>query len=697
MTVDVGGTFSDVTVTNGAGDLWIAKSPTRERTSVAVVEALDVLGAQMGTTADDILTRTDIFVYSTTLAINAILEKRTARTALLVTAGFPDILTRREGGRADAFDNRTPFPPPYVPRQLTFEVPERIDSEGQVVRPLDELAAEAIAARVRDENIEAVAVCLLWSVVNPVHELTIARLLDEDADGVAVTLSHQVWPALGEYRRASATAIDASLKPIMTAHLRAIDTDLRARSFGGELLAATSFGGVMHLEDLSRQPIYSVKSGPALAPTAGRAYAATLTPEKTGAPPALNVVVCDTGGTSFDVSLVRDGAVVLTGDTWLGGRFVGDLLPTSSVDARSIGAGGGSIATLDPVGLLRVGPESAGAQPGPACYGLGGIRPTVTDAAAVLGYLDPDYFMGGRLLLDLEAARKAIGGLSADLGRSDEEAALAVLIVANEHMADAIRDITVNEGLDPRECRMVAGGGAAGLTIGAIAGEVGASSVLIPSSAGALSAVGGQYGDIVAQFSTVSGVTSTADLDIAAISRAWDELRAKADPFVERLQGRGVGSVRMEYFAETRYAFQVWTMELPVDIEQVVRTGDPGVISAAFDHQHERVYAVSEPGQVVEILSWRVRVTAEVGVGRQLTRRTGAALAAPVDHLPPRRLYFGSHGWLDAQRHHTSTLTPGASIPGPALLVDETTTLVVYPGSTVEVTPNGDYLMKVQP
>jgi N-methylhydantoinase A len=595
VTVDVGGTFSDVTVTDQAGHLWISKSPTtRDRASIAILDALESLSPELGGDAKTTLSNTSLFVYSTTRATNAILERRTARTAFLTTQGFPDILVRREGGRANAFENREPFPEPFISRDMTFEVPERINAEGGIERALQPADVLALVGQLAARKVEAVAVCLLWSVRNPVHELLIGELFAEHLDGVAVTLSHQIWPSLREYRRASATAIDASLKPLMAEHLSIIEADLYDNNFRGELLAATSFGGVMHLAELSRQPIYSVKSGPALAPTAGRAYASALSASQHTAP-AQNIVVCDTGGTSFDVSLVRDGQIVLTSETWLGARFTGDLLPTSSVDARSIGSGGGSIASLDRGGLLRVGPESAGAQPGPACYGRGGTKPTVTDAAAVLGYLDPDFFMGGRLQLDLDAARTAIHQLAGELGMSDEAAAIAILNVANEHMVDAIRDITVNEGIDPRECLLVAGGGAAGLTIGAIVAEIGAPEVLIPSAAGTLSAVGGQHSDIVAEFNTALGVSNTDHLDLNAVTAAYDHLRGRAEEFGAEMERRGLPAVTLEYFAEARYAFQVWTMELPVDLPALITTADTSAVSANFDRLHERVYAVSEP------------------------------------------------------------------------------------------------------
>ena len=378
-----------------------------------------------------------------------------AKTAFLVTAGFPDILVLKEGGKHGVHDFETDYPDPYIPQAHTFEIDVRIDAEGGVVTPLDRAQARAALGLVKERGFEAVAVCLLWAVANPAHEQALAALIEEVLPGVPYTLSHRLIPIVREYRRASATAIDASLKPLMQAHLQGMEDDLRDAGCKGEILVSTSVGGCMHVDELVERPIHTVKSGPAMAPVAALAYSQV---EGFGD----DVIVCDTGGTTFDVGLVRDGAVKQTRETWIGGQWIGHILAISSVDVRSIGAGGGSIAWIDPGGLLRVGPRSAGAVPGPACYGTGGTEPTVTDAALLLGYLDPDYFLGGRLTLDIDAARRAVGRLAEQLGKSPDDGAHAVMSLANELMIKAIQDITVTEGFNPRECTLVAGGGAAG-------------------------------------------------------------------------------------------------------------------------------------------------------------------------------------------------------------------------------------------
>lgn len=684
ITADVGGTFTDVVVVDDrTAELAIGKATTRDRVFDGVRDAVESAAATWGGCGADLLADCPLFVYSTTLATNAIIERKTGKTALLTTAGFPDVLVLREGGKSSPFDLDVAYPGPFVPRRLTFEIPERIDAEGAVVRELDEGAARRVVRGFASHGVEAVAVCLLWSVANPVHELRLAQIVADELPGVPCTLSHRLNPVVREYRRASATAIDASLRPLMTEHLAGIERDLAGAGFNGELLAATSYGGVMHAGDLGESPIFSVKSGPALAPVSGKFYAER---ERSAA----DVVVCDMGGTSFDVSLVRDGKVNFTRETWLGERFLGHLIATSSVDVRSVGAGGGSIAWVDDGGLLRVGPRSAGARPGPACYGRGGDRATVTDAAVVLGYLSPEHFLGGRMALDADAARKVIVELGELLGLDELATADAVLAVASERMVGAIRDITVAEGLDPRESVFVAGGGAAGLTIARIVGQLGCETVVVPRTAGALSAVGGQYSDVVAEF-TASCPTSTADFDYESVNATLRELDASADRFARALAERGITDTRRDYIVEARYAFQVWEIELPVPTNRFSAQDDVRALADAFHAEHERMFAISEPGQRVDTLTWRLRFTAELGEDREL--RPVATVTDGVTRSV-HRAYFHDTGLVDTPVYSAADLWPGAVLHGPAIVTEPTTTIVVEPGWTVTVSPSNNYLLE---
>lgn len=685
ITSDVGGTFTDVVVADASGRLTVGKAPTTPlRIFGGLRVALEVAAAQVGHDLGSLLAETDLFVYATTRATNAILEGKTAKTAFLVTEGFPDVLVRREGGKLNPFDFSEPPPPPYVPRRLTFEIAERIDAEGGVVTPLDEERAREVLRGLPARGVEAVAVCFLWGIANPVHEQVLGRLIEEELPGVPYTLSHRLNPIIREYRRASSAVIDASLKPLMQDHLREMQDDLHAAGFDGALVAAISVGGVMHVDDLIERPIYSVKSGPAMAPVAGRTYAEAET--GTG-----DVIVCDTGGTSFDVSLVRDGSVVFTRETWLGPRLTGHLTGLSSVDVRSIGAGGGSIAWVDPGGLLRVGPESAGAEPGPACYGRGGERPTVTDAAAVLGYLDPEFFLGGRMALDVDAARAVVARVADELGTTVEEGALAIMAVANEHMVEAIRTMTINEGVDPRESLLVAGGGAAGLNIVPIARELECRRVLVPRTAGALSACGAQYSDVMTEIGA-SGMTTTDTFAFDDVNQALRSIDAEIEQFAAGLRARGFTDFRTDYFVEARYPYQVWDLELPLSRGAFDDDGDVAALVRDFHDAHERVFAVKEPGQHVECVHWKGRLTVALDRPPLQTSPNGRAGGRVVR---TRTALFAQTGLVETQIYEGSSLVPGTVIDGPAVIEEATTTVVVYPGSSATVTEYGNYLIEV--
>jgi len=686
ITCDVGGTFTDVVVSDATGHLSVAKALTQpEHLFAGLRSALEQVAEQLAESVEQLLGRASLFVYSTTQATNAILEGTTARTAFLCTEGFPDILVRREGGSLRPYDYTRAFPEPYVPRRLTFEIAERIDVEGNVVVALDERGASEQLARIRALGVQAIAVCLLWSTANPEHELALGSLIERELPGVAYSLSHRVNPIVREYRRASGTSIDASLKPLMQQHLPEIADGLRAAGFTGEMLAASSAGGVVGLSELVERPLWSVRSGPSLAPVAARALVAAETGHG-------EVIVCDTGGTSFDVSLIRAGDLVFTGETWLGEPFAGHLTGLSSVDVRSIGAGGGSIAWVDPGGLLRVGPHSAGADPGPACYGRGGMRATVTDAALALGYVDPERFLGGAMTLDVRAAERALGELAGTLGIGLRDAAHAVLAVANERMIAAIHELTVEQGLDPRESTLVGGGGAAGLTILTIARELGCREVLIPRAAGVLSALGGQHSDIVCEV-TAPHLTDSQEFDFAGVGRILDGLRERMLAFEAELPQGLAGEPQRRYFVEARYAHQVWDISLPLPDDGIADECALERVVASFHDAHERIFAVREPGQRVEMSQWKGRVVASTAKPPLSATRDRSTLAAEAQR---RRAFFPDLGELEIPEHLGERLAPGASVPGPALVIEPETTIVVYPGWTAHVTELGNYRLELR-
>ena len=686
--MDTGGTFTDIVVLDPEGALHIGKSlTTPERIFDGMAGALGVVAEDLGIELGKLLAATDVLIYGTTRATNAVVTKRTAKTAFVTTRGFRDTLTLKEGGKHGPHDYSYDYPDPYIPRRRSFEVTERIGAEGEVVQPLDLAEVRQVLGTLKQRGFEAVAVSLLWSIANPTHELAIGALIEEIMLGVPYTLSHQLVPILREYRRASATAIDASLKPLMQKHLGEMAADLRQAGFAGDLLVSTSVGGCQEVEELIARPIHTLKSGPAMAPVAGRAYSAV---EKLSG----NAIVCDTGGTTFDVGLVRDGSLVYTRDSWLGQRWLGDIIGTSTVDVRSIGAGGGSIAWLDAGGLLRVGPQSAGSVPGPACYGRGGDQPTVTDAALVLGYIDPQYFNGGRLKLDSAAAHRVITRLAGEIGRSPDETAAAIMVIANELMIKAIGEITVNEGVNPRESVVVAGGGAAGFNIMPIARELGCATVILPRLASALSACGMQYSDIVFE-ATRSRFSDDRNFDIAGVNRALEEIEAELAAFRRGLKGAEGAEARIELLVEARYRAQVWELDTVLPKVRINDATDIAALAEAFHQTHERVYAVRDEGSPVEFVNWKGRIAIRLFAPPSPPDVTATAYRPAPDTERP--CFFVETGRAATPVYRGSMLQPGAQIAGPAIIEEPTTTIVVYPGLSAALSAAGNYILHCVP
>lgn len=685
ISVDTGGTFTDVVVADATGIRAIGKAlTTPDRIFAGMRAAIEVAAQEIGLSGGALLSDTDMLIYGTTRATNAVVTKSTAKTAFLTTRGFRDILVLKEGGKYDPHDYSYDYPPPYIPRRYTFEIDERIDAQGNIVRPLDRKQARDVIHALREHKFEAVSVCLLWSIANGAHEKEIGRLIEQELPGIAFTLSHELVPIVREYRRASTTAIDASLKPLMQRHLREMESDLRAAGFSGELLVGTSAGGCQHVAEVVERPVTMLKSGPAMAPVAGKAY---ITIENLGR----DAIVCDTGGTTFDVGLVRDGELVYTRDSWLGRRWLGHMVAMSTVDVRSIGAGGGSIAWIDAAGLLRVGPQSAGAVPGPACYGAGGDQPTVTDACVVLGWFDPDYFNGGRMQLDAAAAYRVIEELSQRLGRSVSNTAFAIITIANELMIKAIHEITVSEGVNPRESVIVAGGGAAGFNILPIARELGCSTTILPKTASAMSACGMQYSDIVFE-QTRSRVTMSGSFDLDGVNGALSEIDAALDQFRRKIHGAAGATVRKEFLVEARYKSQVWELDTPLPVKRFHTAKDVAALVEAFHTVHDRVYAVRDEQSEVECVNWRGRISIRLAeppkpVQRKMKRRTPKPWTR-------RDAYFGPDDVRQTPVFRGGELEPGAFIAGPAIIEEPTTTIVVYPQMSATVSPSGHYILR---
>lgn len=682
---DTGGTFTDLIVEHDSGELRMYKAPTTADDPVrGLLDALALAAGDHGEDVAAFIGRADMLIHGTTHAINAIITGRTARTALLTTAGHPDILVLREGGRTEPFDFTVAYPEPYVPRALTFEVPERVAAGGVVRRPLEEAGAVAIIEQLRAKEVQAVAVCLLWSILNPDHELRVGALLDEHLPGVPYTLSHRLNPVLREYRRASAAAIDASLKPLMAAYLGSLTQRLDEAGFRGRTLVLTSSGGMLDAAEVAAAPIHVINSGPSMAPIAGRRYAGL-----DGA--SANAIVADTGGTTFDVSLVRRGRIPLTKETWIGQPFRGHMTGFPSIDIKSVGAGGGSIAWVDDGGVLHVGPQSAGAAPGPACYAAGGTRATLTDACVVLGIVDPAYFLGGAMKLDIDAAREAVRvDVGEPLGLPTDDAAAAIVQVVTENMVQAIEDITVNQGIDPADSVLIGGGGAAGLNAAAIARRLGCPSVVIPEVGAALSAAGALMTDLSMEHHSTF-FTTTEAFDLTAANAVLDDLSRRCRAFVDG-PGRGSVSHTIDRVVEARYAHQVWELDLPLHVERFASATDVDGLVDDFHRLHEEIFAIRDPASPIELVGWKATVRCRLA-DRELGRLR--AVDSSQQRSGTRRLYLAGTGAVDAAVHRFEAMDVGTVHAGPAIVESPFTTVVAEPGCRFHRTANGSLVLDV--
>jgi N-methylhydantoinase A len=682
--VDTGGTFTDLVVDgDDASPRFYKRSTTPANPIDGLLDVFSAAAADHSLTLREFLGRGASLVFGTTRATNAVVTGTTARTALLCTKGHPDVLLFREGGgRTTLFDYTQEYPAPFVPRSLTFEVPERMLADGTVRTPLDERAVADIASTLVRLDVEAAAVCFLWSIVNPAHELRVGELLAEQAPELSVTLSHELNPSLREYRRASSAAIDASLKPLMSRFFRELDATLAAEGFQGRLLIMTSSGGVLDALAVAEQPIHSIGSGPAAAPVAGRHYAET----ECGSDTAL---VTDAGGTTYDVSLVRRGGIPWTREAVVGDPTYGYITGFPSVDVRSIGAGGGSIAWVDEGGLLHVGPASAGADPGPACYGRGGDRATVTDACLVLGYIDPDYFLGGEMDVSVRLAEAALTrDVSGPLGLDLYEAAAAVLGLAIERMVTAIEGITLSQGIDPAAAVLVGGGGGAGLYSVAIARRLGVRTVVLPDVAAALSAAGALISDLQTMFATTD-VMSTAAIDYGRAAGILDELTCRAERF---LAGSGASSDDSEvrFAVEARYPHQVWEIEVPFRHGRLGTPDQVADLREDFHRAHEELFGVRDPAAPVELVSWRAHVRCNLRRRALQRARPESSRHAVTER---RRAYFPSLGSTDVAVRTVDSLAVGDRLAGPLIVESPVTTVVVDERAAVELTTRGSLVL----
>ena len=651
--VDVGGTFTDVVLREADGRVRIRKvlstPPAYDRAVVEAVTALVDGAAVAGV------------VHGTTVATNAVLERRGARTALVTTAGFRDVLELRRLRIPHMYDPFWRKPPPLVPRRLRFELDERMAADGTELVPVDDVQVRAVAAELRSTGVESVAVCLLHAYRFDAHEQRVGQILREELPGIAVSLSSEILREQREYERSATTVVNAYVRPLMGRYVADIRRGLDGAGVGAPLTIMQSSGGVMTSADATHRPVLALESGPAAGVVAALGIARRLGYE--------NAIAFDMGGTTAKASLIESGAVARSREYEVGGslssgsrlmRGSGELLRIPTIDIAEVGAGGGSIAWLDPGGGLQVGPRSAGADPGPACYDRGGTAPTVTDANVQLGYIPTGALASGDISVSPALAERALRDVAAPLELSLLDAAAGVHAIANARMTRALRSVSSEKGRDPRDFVLIAYGGSGPVHALGLAEDLGCRVVLVPALAGLFSSLGLLFAR--PEFHEVYSCNLDARrLDDAEVSRIYGELEQRLAPSLERPQW-----IRT---ADLRYGGQSWEVEVEM-------SGSAGDVVARFEDAHERLYGVrGEPGSPIEIRALRLAglgpSTAVDALGLEDGRDGGGTRAATFDGET-----------VDAPVRARASIALTAE-PGPMLVDEYDTTVVVRPGWSV--------------
>jgi N-methylhydantoinase A len=685
--IDIGGTFTDAVLLDEEGVARLFKTPTTPiEPGTGVNNALAIAESELGLPTGSLLSQVTYFGLGTTVATNALIERKGVKTGLITTRGFQDTILHQRGmghwaGRqlqeVMHYSERRQ-PEPIIPRSLIEEVTERVDYKGAVVAPLDEADVRRAVKALIDKGVQAIAVCLLWSFRNPAHERRVAEIVRETAPEIYLTTSHELAPVLGEYERTATTAMNAYLGPVVQRYMNNLDTALRERGLKGFLRILDSGGGVMTPEACSLSSVSILTSGPT-----GGVLASARLARRLGKP---NVITTDMGGTSFDVGLILDYEPVVTPMTEVNGYHI--LKPAVLVTA--IGAGGGSIARVIG-GRLTVGPDSAGAVPGPVCYGRGGTEPTVTDADCALGILDPDYFLGGTFPLDRSAAERAIHDrIAVPLGISMREAASGIKAIADHRMADLLDTLTVGQGHDPRDFVIFAYGGASGAHCHRFGAELGVQSIIVPATATVHSAFGAVISDLHLSSEISDPMQAFHWKDIPTIfdpERINRHFAALESGITAELIASGArpDGIAIQRFADLRFRMQSKGLAVPVEPGQLTATSITRMMDR-FVEQFAELFGKDAVFKGAGAELWSLRVQAKGAMDRPRAARVTNA-HSEGGHVPSsRRLYLGpklGEALVDVVRG--AALRRGDRVQGPAVIEHPGTTIFVGPGQTAVI------------
>lgn len=678
--VDVGGTFTDLVCIDEEGNVAVVKTPsTPADPSIAVIDALTKVAGELRGNLETLLPDVIRICHGTTVSTNTILTWTGAKAGLLTTKGFRDTLEIREGRRENQYDYAIPAPKPLVPRYLRIGIDGRVKWDGEVVTPLNEDEVRKAAEYFKEQAIEALAICFLWSFRNPALEKRAAEICREKLPDVYVCASCDISPEIREYWRTSTTVLNAYVGPALSKYIKHLLNTLREFDYTRELLITQSNAGVISPEIAMEQAVRTVLSGPSCAPAAATFLCRPYNLD--------NLITIDMGGTSFDVTLIKEGKPWMTSEV-----AVADVyhIRLPLVDVHTIGAGGGSIAWLDDKRALHVGPQSAGSDPGPACYNKGGEEPTSTDADLVLGYLNPDFFLGGEIKINPELSRKAIKEKIADpLGMDVVEAARSIVKIIDHNMVDGISAVSVRRGEDPRKYIMVAAGGAGPVHAASLAKSLGMGRIAIPSNSSVFCALGSVISDLRHDLvRTVVARTNAVDFNV--LNEAYQDMERIANETLDRERI----PVEDRYFTramDMRYKGQFHEVEVPAP-EGTLTSKEMEQVVQEFHQKHEALYAYRD---VVETEIINLRLVAFGKVVKPTRKEQASESSDASKHLKGKRDVFieESEGFVSTPIYDGDTMRCGNIVEGPAIVEQRVTTVVIPPGARLEVTKYGDYIM----
>ena len=682
--IDAGGTFTDFVLADQKGNVRLFKAlSTPTDPTKAIENGLKLISEELNESPASVISNCDLCINGTTVGLNALIQHKGGKTGLICTAGHEDSIEIRLGHKEDGYryDPEYPSAVMLVPRYLRRGIRERVISDGSVKTPMHEEDVREACRLFQAEKIEAVAISFVWSVLNPQHERRAAEIVREMLPHVALTVGGELYPQIREYTRTSTAITNAYLGPILKRYVTAVDAYFRALGAKHPVRYFQSNGGLAIGQAMTDRSVYAINSGPASAPQAGLYVCAPFKQK--------NVITVDMGGTSFDITLTKDSLTNVNKNI----DFLRYRIGVPMIQVETLGAGGGSIGWIDTMGILQVGPQSAGSDPGPACYGQGGTEPTVSDANLVLGYLNPDGLLGGRLPLDLEKARKAMRRIADPLGISVERAAYGIYTIVNNNMVNGIRRVSVERGYDPRDFVLVGAGGATAAHITSLAREMGITTVILPKLASGLCAFGQIISDVKYNYMATAPLRLDHDKAYRRITTLFHEIEAEG---IKHLKADGFKPTDMviKRSLDMRYVGQVHECTVEIGNFDISEKTIVKVIDA-FHKRHEELYTYSERHNAVEVVNIESTLYGRVVKPKSPKLGKGATLSKAIKGH--RKAIFRASGKSERVPVYVgSQLGAGAAIKGPAIIEEVTTTIVIEPGWAAKLDASGSYVITMR-